>query len=76
MQKEKIEILELINEVFNINQSGRILLDKLKDMFFGMPVSPPGAKEGYGYFREGQNDMLRFFEKSIHDYKTLKENQK
>jgi hypothetical protein len=40
------------------NPHGLQLLETLKEIFLYQPVCPPGSVEGYGYKREGENQLI------------------
>ena len=58
------ELDALIAEVFKTD-SGKLLLEHLDERFIRQPVCNPGQSEGQGYFREGQNSVIRFFQSCI-----------
>ena len=51
---------KLRDEVVQVfaNPHGLQLLDTLEDIFLKQPVCPPGCVEGYGYKREGENQLI------------------
>jgi hypothetical protein len=48
----------LCNEVFCMNEQGKELLNILSN-HLNTPVCPPDKESSYGYFREGQNNIIR-----------------
>ncbi len=48
---------EQIISVFS-NPHGMQLLDTLEEIFLRQPVCPPGCVKGYGYKREGENQLI------------------
>jgi len=58
------EIDYLIRTVFGTEEGKRLML-YLEDRFLMKPVCPTGSKEGHGYWREGQNDLVRQFRAAI-----------
>lgn len=55
-------IKELSYRVFAQTELGKELLEKLKEYFHGAPCAVPGQIEGFGYWREGQNELIRQLE--------------
>lgn len=41
-----------------LDAEGQLLLNTLEDIYIRQPVCPPGAVEGWGYYREGQNSVI------------------
>ena len=56
--KKGERIAKLIHRVFTTDD-GRELLEHFSKQLLMKPVMPPGGPEGMGYFREGQNDLIR-----------------
>ena len=48
----------LVSKVF-VTKDGHELLDLLKSRFLDQPTFVPGDDPSYGYFREGQNSIIR-----------------
>jgi hypothetical protein len=71
---EALHLWALMKDVFVLNENGTNLLKLLKEMFFDLPVCPPGCKEGYGYYREGQNDVFRYIERCLKQYESYTKN--
>jgi len=55
---------KLIADVFKTS-AGKKLLSYLEERFVKLPVCVPGQKEGEGYYREGQNSIIRLFINAI-----------
>jgi hypothetical protein len=60
---------KLIYEVFELNERGASLLKMLKEQFIDVPVCTPGSVEGMGFYREGQNSVIRYFFDAIKNHK-------
>lgn len=45
-----------------LNPHGEQLLDTLEDLYVRQQVCPPGCAKGFGYFREGQNNIILRFQ--------------
>lgn len=58
------ELDALIASVFK-KPEGKKLLEHLDERFIRQAVCNPGQVEGQGYFREGQNSVIRFFQSCI-----------
>ena len=69
------ELAELTYEVFEGNNLGKKLLEKLKEFYFYTPVAPHSMSSNYAYFREGENNVIRTFENLIFIHK-MKEEKK
>jgi len=54
----------LIAKVFK-TKDGKKVLDFLEERYVKAPVCVPGQTEGQGYYREGQNSMIRMFKMAI-----------
>ena len=54
------DIDALIATVFK-SKDGKKLLNYLDERFIRQAVCNPGQVEGQGYFREGQNSVIRYF---------------
>ena len=52
-------IAKLLHRVFRQTEEGQRVLELFERQFLMKPVSPPGSSEGFNYFREGQNDVVR-----------------
>lgn len=63
MDKEISELQKKINtlivNVFYQNEQGKELLELLSKKFLEAPVCPHTHQAAYGYYREGQNSLLR-----------------
>lgn len=64
MNVEGKELDALIASVFKTDD-GKKLLSFLDERFIRQPVCNPGQVDGQGYFREGQNSVIRFFQSCI-----------
>jgi hypothetical protein len=58
------DIDALIAKVFK-NGDGKKLLEFLDKRFIRGTVCVPGQVEGQGYYREGQNSVIRYFQTAI-----------
>ena len=47
------------------SRNGKVVLDYIRSKTIERPCCPAGSVEGYGYFREGQNDLVRQIETAI-----------
>lgn len=54
-----------------LNAQGELLLQTLEDLFIRQPVCPVGCKKGYGYFREGQNDVIYRIQRAVQKAKRI-----
>lgn len=64
---------QLCYQVFLKNDDGKELLEIAKNKYiYELPVCPPGSQEGFGYWREGQNSVIKLFDIMA---KTFIENQ-
>lgn len=54
----------LIAKVFK-TRDGKKVLEYLEERYIKAPVCLPGQVESQGYFREGQNSMVRMFKHAI-----------
>ena len=63
MSEQDSEISKLYKSVGVLfsGDEGKQVLKQLEGVFMYRPVSPPGQADGYSYFREGQNDLVRMF---------------
>ncbi len=52
------EVAHLVRAVLN-NDAGHSLLQVLQQRTILQPVQSPNTESAYGYFREGQNDIVR-----------------
>lgn len=61
------ELMEFNNAIAQVfaHPLGEFVLQYMRSKTIERPVSPPGCVEGYGYFREGQNDWVRQMEDAI-----------
>jgi hypothetical protein len=67
-QKEEVEKKAFVNDLNNklreqiihvfCNPHGIQLLDTLEEIFLKQPVCPPGCVEGYGFKRDGENQLI------------------
>lgn len=63
--KEEVDrFCSVCYEVLKENVRGRELMDLLAS-HFEMPVCPPDKEASYGYFREGQNNIIRQLKNAI-----------
>ena len=67
--QKTIELISLTNAIFNLNEEGKRWLKLMEDLYFPMPVCPLDKPVTYGYFREGQNQILRDINEYINMYK-------
>lgn len=58
----------LCHQVFCIDPSGKEVLQILSD-HLNSPVCPPDKSSSYGYFREGQNNIIRQIKNAINYHK-------
>jgi hypothetical protein len=58
----------LCYHVFEGNENGQKLLSLL-NVHFETPVCPPDKDPSYGFFREGQNNIIRQIKKGIEFHK-------
>lgn len=54
----------LIAKVFK-SEDGKKVLEFLEERYVKSPVCVPGQPESQGYYREGQNSMVRMFKSAI-----------
>jgi hypothetical protein len=54
----------LIAKVFK-SKDGKKVLEFLEERYIKTAVCSPGQVEGQGYYREGQNSIIRMFKTSI-----------
>lgn len=47
------------------SKDGKKVLEFLEERYLKSAVCVPGQTEGQGYYREGQNSMIRMFKSSI-----------
>jgi hypothetical protein len=52
------ELCKLIYTVFEVNQDGKMVLEELKKEYLDKSFCPPGCAKGYGYYREGQAQVI------------------
>jgi len=45
--------------------TGKRVLEYLTERYIKSPVCMPGREEGQGYYREGQNSVIRMFHNAI-----------
>lgn len=58
--KEQEHFLALTYAVFKINREGREWLEFMKDSLVDkLPVCDPSKESSHGYYREGQNSIIR-----------------
>jgi hypothetical protein len=60
----QVEFNKAIAQVFS-HPLGEYVLGYIRNRTIERSVCPPGCAEGYGYFREGQNDLVRQIEDAI-----------
>lgn len=58
---EQDKLASLAYSVFVMNPSGKELLEKLKEKYLLAPVCLHNQSPNYGYYREGENQMIRNF---------------
>ena len=46
--------------------TGKKVLEYLEERYIKSPVCIPGRPEGQGYYREGQNSIVRMFQSAIY----------
>lgn len=54
----------LISRLFK-TMDGKAVLEFLEERYVKAPVCLPGQPESQGYYREGQNSMVRMFQAAI-----------
>jgi hypothetical protein len=55
---------DALGALFTSDQ-GKQTLKLLEEVYLTAPTCPPGATKGYGYFREGQNDLIRYIRRQV-----------
>lgn len=63
MEKRK-DFNRAIAQLFS-SRNGKLVLEYIRSKTIERPCCPAGSVEGYGYFREGQNDLVRQIETAI-----------
>jgi len=63
MRKQK-DYDAMISRLFK-TQDGKEILKHLEDRYIKAPVCIPGSPEGQGYYREGQNSVIRAIQNAI-----------
>lgn len=63
---DNAKLKEQVITVF-CNPHGLQLLDTLEEVFLRQPVCPPGCIEGYGHYREGENQLVLRIRKIVNN---------
>ncbi len=66
-ESHKRELARKMHRCFVQTDAGKEVLEILKAWTLTRPVSPPGCQNGYPFFREGQNDIVRSILEAIED---------
>lgn len=74
-QQETEKFCSLCHQTFAVSIAGKKLFEIL-EKHLESPVCPPDKSINYGYFREGQNNIIRQFKNGViyHENKVRKEN--
>jgi hypothetical protein len=64
MSQQQKDFDAMIAKVFT-SAIGKQVLEHLENRYIKSPVCIPGSLEGQGYYREGQNSVIRAFKNAI-----------
>lgn len=74
LRLEHEHLMKLCYETFEKCKSGKQLLEKLKnDWLVASQVADPSKSESHAFYREGQNQVIRFFINAVEQYKKMGE---
>lgn len=69
-------LMELIHGVFVGNPLGKELLDLLIQRYLYLPCANEKMPDWYAYYRDGENNVIRTFMRSIEQFEQIQRNKK
>jgi hypothetical protein len=69
-------LFQLLHSVFTSSPQGKELLDLLIKRYLYAPCAHQNAPEWFAYFRDGENNVIRSFMRSIEQFNQIQESKK